>query len=157
KAMFCRATWAYQFDPPRRYPYLTTEQGGAWGGGNGISYDPFENAVLATVGELRPRDVLPPDAAQDEREARIATLTEHLIALGHRMGPTGGELDEEDDAEVRGQIKESLRRLSGEKKATARELETLKLESSTGKAEALAEAQTLVRLLAEVKGTPQEE
>jgi DNA invertase Pin-like site-specific DNA recombinase len=141
----------------RTYRYLVAARlGEAAGTGRGMAYQPFEDAVLDTIRQLQPRDVLEPDAAVDEREARIAELTKLLPVLENRLDRTGRELDGEDDDEVRKGIKDSLRRLGEERTKAARELETLKLESLTGRGEALAEAQTLVDLLDEVRGTDRE-
>jgi hypothetical protein len=100
---------------------------------------------------------MPPDAALTERERRIAELTGRLPILDRRLETTGQELDEEEETETRKQIKASLKRLGEEKTQVVKELKVLKFESMTGRGESVAETGSLIEMLDDVRGTPEEE
>lgn len=118
------------------YVYLATRDGG-WA----IPYLAFEACVLDTLAMLRPEDVVPQPAADEERERRIADLTGRIVALAHRKEQLQTALsDPEQDAADLLPILASIRKQHGD---CSEELNGLKMESLTGRAEALAEAMTL--------------
>jgi hypothetical protein len=124
--------------------------------GRCLSYRQFESGVRKRIGQFTARDVLPPASVSDAREQRIAELTSNLVRIGQRIETTGRELDTEDDPETRQQLRASLKRLGEEKRLVGAELEVLKLESRSGRAEALATVKSLDELLQEAEGTPEE-
>jgi DNA invertase Pin-like site-specific DNA recombinase len=120
-----------------------------------IRYDEFEQAVLATLAMLRPEDVLDPKVKKDEREKRIAALTARVTALTHRqerLQAAAADPDQDEDA-----ILPVLAQVTRELKTTANERDTLQLETTSGRAEALAESQTLWQLRASAAGEEREE
>jgi DNA invertase Pin-like site-specific DNA recombinase len=136
----------------RVYRYLVCHRLGEWGrAGRGMAYQAFEDAVLRAIGRLRPRDVLPPSAALDEREARIADLTGRSVALHHRAGEIQAQIEDPENMAAVAALTKSLRKVLAESEAVAKELEVLKFQSVSGRAEALAEAQSLIDLLEEAK------
>lgn len=109
-----------------------------------MRYDDLEKCLIDTLAMLRPQDVLDPRDRNDAREHRIAELTRRVTALARRKEQLQEDLaDPDQDAD---DIRPALRKVSEELKASAKELDTLKLESRTGRAEALAECQTLGEL-----------
>jgi DNA invertase Pin-like site-specific DNA recombinase len=138
----------------RIYRYLANTQKA---GGIRFAYDQFEAGILRRIGQFTERDVLPSAAAADAREARIGKLQDQLRAIDQRMDMTSKDYDAEDDPEVRNRLKASLRRQAEEKRAVAKDLERLKLESATGLADALKEAKSIIAVLDEARGKPQEE
>lgn len=117
------------------------------GGGRRVSrvtYGAFEDAVLQTVAMLRPEDVLESDGSRGERRDRIVGLTRKEVALAHRvevLTREAADLDVEP-----GPVLAALREVAAERKRVAGELAALKLEERSGRAEALAEAQTLTQM-----------
>ena len=104
-----------------------------------IDYASFEECVLATVAQLRPEDVLESPARNGEREQRIAALTARVTALDHHQR----QLQAEAADPAKAYVLPVLAHVAADLNAAARELEALKMESLTGRAEALAEAQSL--------------
>lgn len=140
------------------YRYLVAYQKGpSCTNGHGIPYLQFESGVLRRIGQLTARDVMPADVTQDAREERIQQLTVRIIALDHRVGEIQRQIEEPDNTAAVPALAKSLTRIATEKAETAQELEKLKLESLTGRGEALAETQSLLDLLATAEGTPEEE
>jgi len=138
----------------RTYRYLVASRLGEDAkSGRGTAYPAFERAMLRTLGQLRPRDVLPPSKARDELELRIAALTTRLPALDYRKRQLQADAADPD----KDYLLPVLAQVVKEIKATAKELDRLKLESTTGRAEALAEVQSTIDLLEKVRGTDQEE
>ena len=124
----------------RKYSYLCLP------GGRGglIDYAGFENALLNTLMMLRPSDVIEPSAESSERHERTKALQGRLTALEIRKQKLDAACaDPSQDAEP---FMEALRTVARDFKATAKELAALKLQSVTGRVEALAEAQTLTQL-----------
>lgn len=120
-------------------------------------YEQAETGILEAIRELRPRDVLPPDAT-DSREGRITELTGRLVALTARKEAIESQLaDPAEDPEVLASLVEIVRRVVEDRKETAAELKRLKLESQTSRGETLGAVQSLIELLARVAGTEQEE
>jgi hypothetical protein len=144
----------------RRYVYLAPRAAVAQlrcRAGEGCRYDQLEDGVLDAVRELRPEDVLPPQADHDGREKRIAELTGRAVSLDHRASVIQSQIEDPvQDAAVIPALVASLRRVAADKVASLQELERLKLESQTGRGEALAELKTLVDLLKEARGKPEE-
>ena len=141
----------------RRYQYLVALRlGRKPGPGRGFIYEPFEQCVLATVAQLRPHDVLPPDAQLDEREARIATLTARVVTLTQREHDIETQLADPDNANAVPALAKALNRLATDRAAASSELEALKMDSLTGRAEQLGETHSLLDLLQEAKGAPDE-
>jgi DNA invertase Pin-like site-specific DNA recombinase len=161
RAMSVRASQRSSPRGLRRYPYLVAKET-RWGNGFGFAYQPFEDAMLDTIRELRPRDILPATAEVDERESRINELTGRVVVLDHRAEILKQKLaDPEQDAgqddAVVSALLDSLKRVKADKAGCLKELQALKLESLTGRGETLAEAQTLVELLRAARGKPEEE
>lgn len=135
-----------------RHNYLQT---GTIAGSLRVEYGALERCILDTLAVLRPADVLDPSSATDEREQRIATLTGRMTALDHRQQQLQtAAADPDQDAAA---ILPVLATVSKERAETARQLETLKLESLTGRGEALTEAQTLAQLRDDAEGAEREE
>ncbi len=128
----------------KRYPYLRY----ASSSGTAIEYQKFEDAVLDTLAMIRPEDVMEPCRRTDERERRIAELTARTTALEHRLG----QLQEDAADPEKEYLLPSLAKVSAELKAATKEKDALKLESMTGRAEALTETQSLVELRRDAKG-----
>jgi DNA invertase Pin-like site-specific DNA recombinase len=119
-------------------------------GGQSFPYPPFEAAVIRALGDLRARDVLPPEAKVDEREQRIQLLTSELVALDHRLRALEGQAaDPRQDADLLPSLLAIIGRVAKQKAAKAKELRALKEEAVGGRTETLGEAQSLLRLLAE--------
>jgi DNA invertase Pin-like site-specific DNA recombinase len=143
--------------PDRPYHYLLPNKDNLGSRqGRCFPYRQFEPGVRKRIGQLTARDVLPPASVSNAREQRIAELTSNLVRIGQRLETTGRELDAEDDPETRAQLRASLKRLGEEKRLVGAELEVLKLESRSGRAEALATVKSLDDLLREAEGTPEE-
>jgi DNA invertase Pin-like site-specific DNA recombinase len=137
---------AYKSDGPRRC-----------GSGGGFRYAPFEAGLVRALAELRPADVLPPRPDSDAREARISELTGRLVELDHRAGLLRARLaDPATRREALPDLEETVGLVRADMTATARELDALKLESTTGRGETLGEVKTLLGLLGEAAGTPGE-
>ncbi len=138
----------------KAYRYLTSgaTANGAPRRGTALSfpYPPFEKAVLQSLSELTPADVLG-DEGGDEREAEIADLTGKLVVLDHRIQDAeqkAADPDEESPETYLGLLKV----LHKSKKQTVRRLEELKADAATCKAVNLGEVQSLLGLLGSVKG-----
>ena len=132
-----------------RYLNVHGELGGV-GGLTSVQYEIFEALVLDGLDMLRPADVLDPADRADERETRIATLTARVTALAHRQEQLQqATADPEQDAAV---ILPALARVSADLKASALERDRLQLETHSGRAEALTEAQTLHQLRGKAEG-----
>ncbi len=115
----------------------------------------FEGCVLDTIAMLRPQDVLDDERRSDEREHRIDALTKRVTALAHRRGQLqAAAADPEQDA---ADILPALATVRRELETAAKELNALKLESQTGRAEALAECQTLQELRQRAQGEERQE
>jgi DNA invertase Pin-like site-specific DNA recombinase len=142
----------------KTYRYLVAyRKGGSCKRGGGLPYAQFEDGILRAIRRLETRDVLPPDAAADAREARIGELTGRLVTLSHLMEARGRDLDAEDDPDVSREVRASIKRLADEKKSVGKELEALKLQSLTGRAESLETIKSILELLDKAKETPGEE
>lgn len=134
----------------RKYAYLAY----ARGEGIAIPYPEFESLALDTLAMLRPADVLEPTAESGEREERIAALTARVTALGLRQGQLqAAAADPEQDATP---LLPILRQISDDLNRSGRELDGLKLESLTGRAEALTECQSLRTYRDEEARSPEE-
>lgn len=121
------SSYTYVVDRERRTTYLR--------------YDRLEAHVLDALAQLRPQDVLEPALRSSEREHEIARLTSRLVALDHRLQEL--QLAAADPAQDAGLLLPSLRLVAADRETASRQLAERKLESSTGRAEALAETQTL--------------
>lgn len=122
--------------------------------GERISYQRFEACLLDTLAMIRPEDVLECGGEQRQREEAIAALTGELTALGvriERLEAQAADLEEDADA-----IVPILVRVRKDRKRVAGELERLKLEGVTGRAEALVEAQSLAKLYRKTQGADRE-
>lgn len=135
----------------RKHPYLTVQATG----GPSIPYWEAEECILDTLAMLRTADVLDSTNRESERERRISELTARQTALTFRQERlTALAADPDEDLESN----RAARKAVGEElAATARELDTLKLQSLTGRAEALGEVQTLSELRKKVQGEEREE
>ncbi|HYT87220.1 MAG TPA: recombinase family protein, partial [Gemmataceae bacterium] len=133
----------------RPYQYLLAFRLGATAKtGKGLSYPAFERCVLRTIRELQPRDVLPQSTEQTERDVQITSLTAQLVALDHQHSTLEAVLVEPgQDPEGVKSLVAAIGQIAAKKAATAKQLEALKLDSLTGRAEALGEAQSLADML----------
>jgi DNA invertase Pin-like site-specific DNA recombinase len=138
----------------RIYRYLATGQAA---GGVRFSYDQFEAGILRRIGQLEPKDVLPPDAARDAQEARLAEIRGRLVALDHRIAEVQAQVEDPDNAAAVAILTRSLTRMVEEKKQLEGEHKALHWESRTSRGETLTEAQTIIELLEAARGTPEEE
>jgi DNA invertase Pin-like site-specific DNA recombinase len=129
----------------KKYSYLraTPSRGIA------LRYDLFERAVLNALSVLTPADVLPKGKEADKREKRIAELTAELVRRDCRAAEIQQSLEDPDCASAVKALAKALATVQAEKGEIARELDRLKLDSLTGRAEALAEVQTVADLMAE--------
>ena len=139
----------------RPYRYLTSgaTANGQRRRGNGLSfpYPPFEQAVLQSLSELTPADVLGAEGETDDREAEIGELSGKLVALDHRI--QDAEQKAADPNEETPEVYISLlKALHKSKREAVRKLEELKADAATCKAVNLGEVQSLLGLLATVKG-----
>jgi hypothetical protein len=140
---------------PHPYRYLTSgcTANGTLRRGKGLSfpYPVFEQAVLQALSELTPADVLGGEDEGDEREAEIAELTGKLVVMDHRIQDAEQKASdpEEENPEVYVGLLKALHR---SKKQTVRRLEELKADAASCKAVNLGEVQSLLTLLASVKG-----
>ena len=133
----------------KKYSYLRLSDSR----GPSVRYEYAEVCILDTLAMLRPEDVLEPSARHDEREHRIADLTARQTALEHRQRQLQGDAaDPEKDY-----LLPALAQVSADLKATARERESLQLETRSGRAEALTEIQTLFQLRQRAKGEERED
>lgn len=137
------------------YRYLTSgaTANGSLRRGKGLSfpYPPFEQAVLQALSELTPADVLGGEEEGDEREAEIADLTSKLVVMDHRIQDAEEKASdpEEENPEVYVGL---LKALHKTKKETVKRLEELKADAASCKAVNLGEVQSLLGLMASVKG-----
>jgi DNA invertase Pin-like site-specific DNA recombinase len=128
----------------RIYRYLATGQAA---GGVRFSYDQFEYGVLRRIGQLEPKDVLPPDAARDTQEARLAEIRGRLVALDHRIADVQAQVEDPENAAAVAVLTRSLTRMLDEKKQLETEYKALQWESQTSRGETLTEAQSIIELL----------
>lgn len=141
----------------KAYRYLVPSRIGETCVSGGLAYEQFEDGVLERIGQLRSIDVMPPNAAMNEREQRIAELTARFIALDYRAKEVQEQIEDPDTAAAVQPLAKSLSKILHEKTEAAKELELLNLESVTGQGEGLAEIQSLIELMDEVRGTKEEE
>lgn len=139
------AVRSFQFGPhqPRHHYLVATRLGDSCVKGLGMPYSHFERAVLDTVAKLPLADFLPPSPERDAREERIHDLTARLVALDQREATLQAAAADPDQAGA-DSILTVLRQVAAHKLATTKELDALKWESRTGRAEALGEAKSLV-------------
>lgn len=116
-----------------------------------LPYAQVERGLRKAIGQLKPRDVLPPSSCRDEREERITTLTGRLIALEQRRQEIEAQLEDPDNGEVVASLAKALVRVKDEVKGVTAEREKLRLESRTSRGEQLAVVQTIDALLAEAE------
>lgn len=88
--------------------------------GRRIAYQPFEDAVLRSLEQLRAADVLPPGVDQSEREIRIGELTKRQVALDHRMEEIQRSIEEPDSAELVASLTASWKKLRIERQRLKR-------------------------------------
>jgi hypothetical protein len=124
-------------------------------GGTFVRYDEVEEAILDAVRQLTPRDVVDRPEVLDERQGRISELTRERVTLNEKLAGIQAQIvDAGTDPEDVGFLVETAQALRDRKRAAQRELDALNLEATTGRPEALAEAQTLIDLL---RDTPPEQ
>jgi DNA invertase Pin-like site-specific DNA recombinase len=129
----------------RRYLFVANTSGALR-----VHYDDVLTAILETVRQLRPADVLPPDTARSEREQRMAALAKRVELLAARQRDIEADLadPEKDYVRASGAAAVVAREL---KEATA-ERDALALETRSGRAAALGQAQTLAMLRMAAEG-----
>jgi DNA invertase Pin-like site-specific DNA recombinase len=126
---------------PEGLYYLATRKRG----GITVQYQALQEAIFNTIKELRPEDVLPPVARYGEREAKIDQLDKQLTALRVRRH----ELDQDltnPEVDLRSTQK-ALKTVEERETVVAKEVFALRLETESGRTEALSNAQTLIELL----------
>ena len=111
--------------------------------------------MLRTIGTLTIKDVLPP-ALHSKHEARIAAATQRLVIIDQRISDIQRQLEDPDNALAVKPLIHTLATLEADKQDLVNQLKTMKLDSTTGRSETLAEAQTLTALLATKAGTAEE-
>ncbi|VTU01623.1 resolvase domain-containing protein : Resolvase OS=Rhodopirellula sallentina SM41 GN=RSSM_03343 PE=4 SV=1: Resolvase: Recombinase [Gemmataceae bacterium] len=139
----------------RPYRYLTSgaTANGSTRRGKALSfpYPPFEQGVLQALSELTAADILGGEDDGDEREAEIAGLTGKLVVLDHRI--QDAEQKASDPTEENPEVYVGLlKTLHKTKRETVQRLEELKADAASCKAVNLGEVQSLLGLLASVKG-----
>jgi hypothetical protein len=110
-----------------------------------VPYERLASWVLQTVAMLRPADVIDRPQETAALEEEIACLAARFTALSLREQQLQNAAA--DPGQDLGMILPVLRQVVDEKKAVAAERDRLKLESKTGKAEALAEVQETVKAM----------
>ena len=139
----------------RPYRYLTSgaTANGSTRRGKGLSfpYPPFEQAVLQSLSELTPADVLGDEGAEDECEAEIGDLSGKLVVMDHRI--QDAEQKASDPSEETPEVYIGLlKALHKSKKEAVRRLEELKADAASCKTVNLGEVQSLLGLLNSVQG-----
>jgi DNA invertase Pin-like site-specific DNA recombinase len=141
----------------RRYTYLQSydvQRGEKVGkGGRSLPYDPFEEAVLNAVDELKQADLI--DRAADGAaglDARIQKLTGHLMVLDHRYREADAKLLDPTNTTPAEELHGRLDRLSDKRRQVADELARLQADALNCRAESLGEVQSVIRLMAKAKG-----
>lgn len=131
----------------KQIPYLS------WGQISGTPrarYDHVEEVVMDILAMLRTADVVDRPEEVNEREERIKALQEQLTKKNHRYEQLQqAAANEEEDLEF---TLSAQRQVKADRDSIAKELQALKLESRTGRGEALAEAQSLQALREEAQG-----
>jgi hypothetical protein len=142
-----------------RYRYLQARtQGGQKWAPRRCRYEQAEYGILDAIRVLRPSDVLPPERAAYKLEKKITELTGRLSAISARVELVQGQIaDPMIEKDLVPPLMETLRRLAADRVETAQELQKLKLQSQTGRGEALGAVQSLLQLLHKVRGTSEEE
>jgi hypothetical protein len=144
----------------KRYQYLVSYHD-QWEkpieGGRGCRYEPFEEMMLQTVSELEAEEVLAPGRVSDERSRRMQELTALLTNGRSRLDQIEAALA---DLTTDGSEVPALQRSAGvierQMQEMGQELKQLQEEAETSWPSALGEAQSLVEVLREKKGTPEE-
>ena len=148
------AVRSFRFGPDIRRHYLVaTRLGDSCAKGLGMPYRDFEECVLEELRMMLAADILPPSPERDAREGRIRELTARLVALDQREATLQAAAA---DPEQTGadSILTVLRQVAAHKQTAAKELDALKWESRTGRAEALGDTQSIIDLLHDA--TPEE-
>ena len=135
----------------KKYPYLTSHNVG----GLRVPYEPFESCVVDAVSMLREEDVLDRPKDCDERERRILALTSEILGLEKRAK----DLQDAAKDTLRDitPILEMAMCVNEERKTKAAERDRLKLESKSGRSQALGECQQLGRMLRDAEGDEKKE
>jgi DNA invertase Pin-like site-specific DNA recombinase len=152
----CRLEMFRQKHPSGEYCYLGAYKDEALKGlpkSALIPYGPLERAVRGVIGRFLPRDVAEQAQAADEREGQIAARTGELAALDHRAQLIRNQLaDPGQNAKAVSHLLEVLKDIGARQSAAAQDLERLKMQSTTGRAEALGETQTLLAMEERAEG-----
>lgn len=136
---------------------IAYQKGPSCRAGRGMPYGDFEAGILRAIEELQLRDVLPRDAAVTALDKRIKELTARHVALHARGEKIQSQIADPDNEDIMEDLTKSLKQVRAEEKEIAKQLKALKQQSLTGRGEALAEAQSIIQLLAEKEGTDEEE
>jgi DNA invertase Pin-like site-specific DNA recombinase len=127
-----------------RRAYLMTGKAG----GTFVRYDEVEETILYAVRQLKPRDVVDRPEVLDERAGRISDLTKERINLNEKLAGLQAQIvDRSTKAQDVGFLVETAQALRDRRREVQRDLDALNLEATTGRPEALAEAQTLLELI----------
>jgi hypothetical protein len=152
KEAHTRASLVLQGSTPKEGPrrrFLTTGPSG----GTFVQYDPLEEAILSTVDHLVPEDVVTDSRTFKERNAAIDGLTAERDALQARLDflrrrVANPKVDQVELPTLLDAVRDVATRL----KAAAEELDTLRLQATTGQAEALAQAKSLMLAMTTTTG-----
>ncbi len=120
----------------------------------GCPYAQVECGLLRTIATLTPSDVLPVDATQHVREARIGKLTDLVTKGKLKVAQIERKIRDPENDTPFDDLDKDRSAIRAKVAAAEKELEALKLESMTGRAENLAEVQSLIELLDESQATP---
>lgn len=115
-------------------------------GGMRVSYPVVLETILATVRQLTPADVLPPDLARDAKEARMTELGKRIGGLTSRQRVISASLADPDQEGA--PLLDALAIIKRDLEEAVSERNRLQQETRSGRAEALGEAQSLVALRA---------
>lgn len=112
-------------------------------------YAPFEEAMLAWTKEIRPVDVIPPQADQIELRDRIAALEGRIVDLDARLAVFREKLLTAPDFAT---LLDTVEKLEKERDSSLRTLERLKLETIEAKDNVVDHVQDLVSLVERAEG-----
>lgn len=120
-------------------------------------YSDAEECILETVAQLRTEDILEPCRKATEREKRIEELTGRMLALEQRSREIKKAIEDPENGIAIGALVNSLNTVEAERQEVAKVRDQLKLECTSGRAETLKEAQSLVEYREGNTGTERQE
>ena len=99
-----------------------------------IPYQPFEDAILQMLAQLRPEDVLPPGEKVDAGLQRITELTKETTALADRLATLESQQNDPDlDADLLPSVQRGIVEVRRRHKERAKQLQLLEEEVHTNR------------------------